>query len=94
MGYGPKGNFNPKPCRACHGISKSKCMFCGQSFKMKKFVMTDWEKVQYDSHVAKIEYLKTLYGKLKALRMQKMSASDVLAGLENEILLWIGDWRN
>jgi hypothetical protein len=81
--------FNPKPCRACHAISKAKCIFCGQQWNVKKMDMTAWEIVIFDGWVEKIEYLKSTYNKLVVCKMRTTGCES----LDKEILLHIGDWR-
>ena len=90
--------FKPRPCRACKALSKSKCMFCGQQWNMKKMDMTSWEILIYDAHVEKIEYLQKLYNQLVTFRMKKLNVTPEndgkLDALEEDIIRWIGDWRN
>jgi hypothetical protein len=82
--------FQPKPCRACHGISKTKCMFCGQQWTLRKIDMSDFEIIQFDAYRSEIKRLQVLYNKLLALKMKS-------TGCESQdklVILHIGDWRN
>lgn len=81
--------FKPRPCRACLAISKSKCMFCGQSWNMRKMDMTDWEIVLYDAWVEHMNYLKITYQKLITFKMKSTGCES----LDQTIIEHIGDWR-
>lgn len=82
--------FKPKPCRACHGISKRKCMFCGQQWTLRKMDMSDMEIIAFDAYREEIERLTKTYNSLVACKM-KSTGSDEVDAL---VILHIGDWRN
>lgn len=87
--YVPDSRLDFKSCRICHGISKSRCMFCGQRLTLRKQDMTPLEIVQLDAWKEKIEYLRATYKKLLALKMRTTGCPE----LDKKVLDHIGDWR-
>ncbi len=82
--------FQPKPCRACHGISKRKCIFCGQQWTLRKMDMSDMEIIKFSAYEEQIKYLKTTHAKLIAFRMKTTGSEE----LDKQVILHIGDWRD
>lgn len=76
------------PCKICHGISKDKCMFCGQKCPAPKD-LNDKQKIQLTALKDKIAYLKKLYKQLIALKMTTTGCEVIDKEVENTI----GNWR-
>lgn len=82
--------FQPKPCRACFGISKSKCIFCGQQWTLRKMDMSDFEIIKFAAHEEQIKYLKSVRAKCIKYRMKTTQCPT----LDAEIIRQLGDWRD
>jgi len=79
--------LNSVACRICQGLSKTKCMFCGQKRPLKRD-LTPMQRIQIDAREEEIKWLKGLFLKLRNLGM----ASTGSFTTDEKVRKEIGDW--
>lgn len=80
-------SFQMGDCRICRGISKTKCIFCGQKRPRKKD-MTPMERLRLEGFEECVKDLRVMYTKLKNTNMASTGHFDTDEAIRKEI----GDW--